>query len=224
MKYKFTLLSRCISTLIFFFGFLSVSSQPVLSYTSAVSGLDFPVDIVNAGDGSGRLFIVQQGGLIRLYNGTTTTTFLDLTSLVPFAVANEERGVLSMAFHPDYDGVTNRYFFVYYTTTNGSNVTTDRIARYTTAVGNPNIASANPPDQVIAIDKPAGQTNHNGGKLNFGTDGMLYFGTGDGGGGNDPFNLALHYWGKCCALISMGPTLAFIRYLRIILMLALLTV
>jgi glucose/arabinose dehydrogenase len=189
MKYHFALLSRCISTLLFFFFFLSVSSQPILNYTTKVSGLSFPVDIVNAGDGSGRLFIVQQNGLIVLYKGSDTTTFLNITSLIPFDVTNEERGLLSMAFHPDYDGVTNRFFFVYYTTTTAG-LTTIRVARYTTAIGNPDIASTDPPNEVIAIPKPGNQSNHNGGKLNFGADGMLYFGTGDGGSGNDPNNNA----------------------------------
>ena len=165
------------------------SAQPVLNYIPKVTGLNFPVDLVNAGDGSTRLFIVEQGGLIKLFNGTTTTTFLDLTSLFPFAVAGDERGLLSMAFHPDYDGVANRYFFVYYTTTSGG-ITTIRIARYQTQADNPNLGDPSSSNEVIAIAKPSGQTNHNGGKLNFGADGMMYFGTGDGGGSNDPLNLA----------------------------------
>ncbi len=186
MKLFFRFFS-CIIVLLFFQ--LASSAQPVLNYISKVTGLNFPVDIVNAGDGSGRLFIVEQGGLIKLFNGTTTTTFLDLTSLVPFPVSGEERGVLSMAFHPAYDGVSNRYFFVYYTTT-GTDVTTIRVARYQTQTGNFNLGDPSSAVEVIAIAKPPDQESHNGGKLNFGADGMLYFGTGDGGGNNDPFNLA----------------------------------
>lgn len=166
------------------------SAQPSLNYISKVTGLSFPVDLVNAGDGSNRLFIVEQAGLIKSFNGATTTTFLDLTGLFPFSVAGDERGLLSMAFHPDYDGVTNRYFFVYYTTTSAGGVTTIRLVRYQSQLGNPNLADASSANEVIAIAKPSGQTNHNGGKLNFGADGMLYFGTGDGGGSNDPLNLA----------------------------------
>jgi len=184
MKNTFT---RSIGCLIFFVGLFPASAQPVLNYTSKVTGLDFPVDLVNAGDGSSRLFIVEQAGLIKVYNGTSTSTFLDLTGIVTFT--GDERGLLSMAFHPDYNGTTNRYFFVYYTTTSGG-ITTDRVARYQTQVGNPNAVDPASAVPVIAINKPANQTNHNGAKLNFGSDGMLYFATGDGGSGNDPFNLA----------------------------------
>jgi glucose/arabinose dehydrogenase len=190
----------------------SIKSQPTLSYSSEISGLSFPVDIVNAGDGSDRLFIVEQGGLIKMYNGTAVSTFLNLTSLVPFSVANDERGLLSMAFHPDYDGINNRYFFVYYTTTSG-NVTTIRVARYSTQPGNPNLADLTDlPDEVIAIAKPASQTNHNGGKLNFGADGMLYLSTGDGGGSNDPMNLSQNgnsLLGKILRIDINGTTMGF---------------
>lgn len=181
--------SRMMCILVFITWQRTASAQPTLNYISKITGLSFPVDLVNAGDGSNRLFIVEQAGLIKLFNGTTTTTFLDLTSLFPFSVAGDERGLLSMAFHPAYDGVTNRYFFVYYTTTSGT-ITTIRLVRYQSQSGNPNLADASSANEVIAIAKPSGQTNHNGGKLNFGADGMLYFGTGDGGGTNDPLNLA----------------------------------
>jgi glucose/arabinose dehydrogenase len=183
MKKFFT---AAIYSFAFFFSLLSASAQPVLNYTSTVTGLDFPVDVIGAPEGNGHLFIVQQNGIVKYYNGTTTSTFIDLSGLVTFS---DERGLLSMAFHPGFNGTTNRYFFVYYTTTAAS-ITTVRIARYQTQIGNPDVGDPSAPDQVIAIAKPSGQTNHNGGKLNFGIDGMLYFGTGDGGSGNDPFNNA----------------------------------
>lgn len=181
-----------------FFCVMSISSaqQPRLSYTPVLSGLNFPVDAVNDGL-TNRMFIVQQDGVIRLYKPPTPgfTTFINISSRVTFS---DERGLLSMAFHPDYDGVTNRFFFVYYTITSGS-ITRIKLARYETQLGNPDLGDPLSGVELISIDKPSGFTNHNGGKLNFGADGMLYFGTGDGGSSNDPFNGAqngLSYLGK----------------------------
>jgi glucose/arabinose dehydrogenase len=205
MKYNFT---RSICCFIFFICLLSASAQPNLNYSSRLTGLDFPVDLVGAPDGNGHFLIVQQDGIIKYYNGTTTSTFLDLSGVVTFA---DERGLLSMAFHPHFDGALNRYFFVYYTTTTAS-VTTVRIVRYQTQLGNPLVGDPSTANQVIAIAKPSGQTNHNGGKLNFGIDGMLYFATGDGGSGNDPFNNAQDgttLLGKMLRLDINGTALGF---------------
>ncbi|MBC7948124.1 MAG: PQQ-dependent sugar dehydrogenase [Chitinophagaceae bacterium] len=169
----------------------SVHAQPVLNYTSIVTGLDWPIQVVNAGDGTSRLFVVEQGGVIKQITGGTVSTFIDLSGVIsPAAItANEERGLLSMAFHPDYHVDDMPYFFVYYTTTSGG-VTTVRVARYRTMPGNINQGDPSSPDEVISIAKPANQTNHNGGTIKFGPDGMLYIATGDGGGANDPNNLA----------------------------------
>ncbi len=164
-----------------------IHAQPTISYTSKITGLTAPVDVVDAKDGSGRLFIVQQNGLIRVWNGSTllAAPFLDISSIIIFT--GDERGLLSMVFHPAY--TTNGYFFVYYNTYNsGTNITSVNVARYQVSA-DPNVA-ATTATPIISIPKPAGRTNHNGGDLNFGTDGNLYFGTGDGGSGNDPDNLA----------------------------------
>jgi glucose/arabinose dehydrogenase len=169
--------------------------HPTISYDAAlVSGLAGPVDLVNAGDGTNRLFIVQQNGVILVRTVTPSVavnTFVDLgTSTGPSGLNlisfGGERGLLSMAFHPDYNGTTNRFFYVYYT-----EITTGRIIidRFETTVGNINTVDAASRLQIMAIDHP-GQANHNGGKLNFGPDGYLYFATGDGGGGNDVPNNA----------------------------------
>ncbi len=159
----------------------STNAQPVIGFTSFISGLSSPVDIVNAGDGTNRLFIVEQGGTIRIHNGSSllATPFLNISTII---TPGGERGLLSMAFHPNYEN--NRYFFVYYNNLSGD-IT---LARYQTQAGNPNEADAGSGVVLLTIPKPF--DNHNGGDLNFGPDGYLYFGTGDGGSGGDPNNLA----------------------------------
>ena len=184
--YQFT---RVTCGLLLFFispGFL-LAQAPTISYVAEIStGLSVPVDIVNAGDGSNRLFIVEQGGTVKVRNGATVTQFANFgLSGANILSVGGERGLLSMAFHPGYDGGNNRYFFIYYTDLSGNIA----VARYQTTLGDPNTADLNTGNPIITIQHP-GQTNHNGGKLNFGTDGYLYFATGDGGGGNDVPNNA----------------------------------
>jgi glucose/arabinose dehydrogenase len=167
---------------LFSFQHAALSQAPVLSYIPVISsGLNLPVDITNAGDGSNRLFIVEQDGLVKVYNGTALlpTPFLNL---MDSTTASSEQGLLSIAFHPNY--ATNRYFFVYYTNNAGS----ISITRFQTSAGNPNVADPLSGVVLMVIPKPFG--NHNGGDLNFGSDGYLYFGTGDGGSGGDPFNFS----------------------------------
>ncbi|MEO7311922.1 MAG: PQQ-dependent sugar dehydrogenase [Chitinophagaceae bacterium] len=157
------------------------SSQPILSFTQqpTVTGVTTLVDIVNAKDGSNRIFLVQQNGIIKIWNGTSVlaTPFLDISNIIAYS-AGGERGLLSLAFHPNYS--TNGYFFVYYNNTGGS-IT---VARYSVS-GDANVATS-AGTVLITIPHPT-YANHNGGKLNFGPDGYLYFGTGDGGSGDDPF-------------------------------------
>ena len=154
---------------------------PVLVYSPVVtSGLSSPVDVVNAGDGSNRLFVVQQGGQVRIVSGGALLpgNFLDIPDSIS---GGGERGLLSIAFHPNYE--SNRYFFVYYTNTAGDL----RITRFQTQAGNPNAADESTGVVILTIPHPT-YSNHNGGKLNFGADGHLYFATGDGGSGGDPDN------------------------------------
>ncbi len=157
----------------------TAQAVPVISFQSLHTGLSSPVDIVNAADGSNRIFIVEQRGTVRIrQNGALLPqNFLNITAVT---LNSGEQGFLSMAFHPDYEN--NRYFFVYYNNLAGA-VT---IARYQTDAGNPNHADSTTGVILMTIPKPF--TNHNGGKLNFGVDGNLYFGTGDGGSGGDPNN------------------------------------
>lgn len=157
----------------------SFSQTPVIDYQPLATGINQPVDIASPTDGSGRLFVVQQQGIIQIWDGTAmrADTFLNA---IPKITAGGERGLLSMAFHPDY--ATNRYFFVYYTKTGNGSLT---IERYRTQEGDPNKADAASGVEILNIPHP-NNNNHNGGKLNFGKDGYLYLATGDGGGSNDP--------------------------------------
>jgi glucose/arabinose dehydrogenase len=160
-------------------------AQPVLTFTPFATGLGPALEIVNAGDGSNRLFIAQRNGTIRVHDGTTLlpTPFINLADTV---LDNGEQGLLSLAFHPDYE--TNRYFFVWYTDKEGDLT----LARYQTTAGDPNIADQNSEVVLLEIPKPGTPyfMNHNGGKIAFGTDGYLYVSIGDGGSGGDPFNNA----------------------------------
>ena len=141
------------------------------------TGLDDPVDIANAADGTGRLFIVEKVGRIRvLQDGELSSApFLDITDRV--GSGGSEQGLLGLAFHPDF--VDNGFFFVNYTDRQGDTV----ISRF---VVSQDPAQADPSSEVIilTVDQPA--ANHNGGQLAFGPDGLLYAGLGDGGGAGDP--------------------------------------
>ena len=150
-----------------------------------VSGLSSPLEIGNANDGSGRLYVVQQAGTIRIVkNGVLLPApFLNITAKIS---SGGERGLLGLAFHPNYR-VNGRYF-VYYTRVGDGAIV---IERYQRAADNVERTDADPSTvhTLITIPHP-GQSNHNGGKLAFGPDGYLYAGTGDGGSGNDPPNNA----------------------------------
>ncbi len=187
MKQFSLLLQKGITIVFFLAGPLLLRAQPpIITYQSAITGLSAPVDLVNAGDGSNRLFIVQQTGIIRVWNGTTLSEFANFGSTgANIITSGGEQGLLSMAFHPDFDGVTNRYFFIYYNDLNGDIA----VRRYQTTAGNSNTADLSTSTPIITIPHPV-NSNHNGGKLNFGPDGYLYFATGDGGGGNDVPNNA----------------------------------
>jgi glucose/arabinose dehydrogenase len=166
---------------LFFLVYTPAVSQPVITYNSVISGLNQPVDIVNAGDGTNRLFVVEQGGTIKVFSSTFALlgTFLTVTGIN----TGGEEGLLSLAFHPNYE--TNGFFWIYYTNNSGNL----EVSRYKVSTANPNQADVSSKQVVITIPHP-GQANHNGAKLNFGADGYLYFATGDGGGGGDVPNNA----------------------------------
>ena len=152
-------------------------SPPDIELVSFYTGLASPVGIYNCGDT--RLFVLEQSqGDIEIINtaGTYIGKFLDLTGLVS---TGGERGLLGMAFHPNYS--TNGYFYLNYTNTGGSTV----IVRYQVSA-DPNIANAASATILLTIPQP--YSNHNGGHLAFGPDGFLYIGMGDGGASGDPEN------------------------------------
>ena len=130
-----------------------------ISFSRVARNLSKPVFITHSGDNNGRLFIVEQDGRIKiLLNGTVLTTpFLNLTAKVS---KGSERGLLGLAFHPDY--ATNRKFYVNYTNTSGDTV----VAEYT-RTSNPNVANTTG-RILLTIDQP--YSNHNGGMLAFGPD------------------------------------------------------
>ncbi len=157
---------------------------PIRLLPFITSGLSRPLFMTNAGDGSGRLFILQQNGIIRVVQpGTTTPTdFLNISSRTsPFPYG--ERGLLGLAFHPNYE--TNRRFFVYYTRVGDGAI---QIGEYQASLADPNVADTTE-KLIITIPHP-NFSNHNGGTVAFGPDGYLYAGPGDGGSGNDPDNNA----------------------------------
>ena len=161
---------------------IQFSDSQNIGLTTFASGLSSPVDIEHP-PGDQRLFVVQQGGAIRIVNPNGTlkpNNFLTLTTAT--ISTGGERGLLGLAFHPNY--ATNGYFYVNYTNTAGNTV----IARYTVSASNPDLADTTTATQILTIAQP--YSNHNGGSLKFGADGYLYIGMGDGGGSGDPQNRA----------------------------------
>jgi len=125
-----------------------------------------------------RLFVVQQSGLVRVLrrDSLLPTPFLDVRGKID---AGGERGLLSLAFHPQY--AANGRFYVYFTDSTGD----IRIVRYLVSAADSNVADSLSADTILKVPHPV-NANHNGGQLQFGPDGMLYAGLGDGGGGGDP--------------------------------------
>jgi glucose/arabinose dehydrogenase len=153
-----------------------VSPNPALELIAA--GLSGPLYVTEAPGDTSRLFVVEQPGRIRVISHGTllATPFLDLTSIAGYD--GGERGLLSMAFHPNY--AANGRFFVHYTDVSGN----IQIAQYTVSV-NPDVADPGSAQIVLSVNH-ATFANHNGGLVTFGPDGYLYVGLGDGGGGGDP--------------------------------------
>ena len=151
---------------------------PTVDLIRHVSNFTAPLSITHAGDGSQRLFLLEQGGTVRIIKGQTVLTqpFLDISSRT---TGTGERGLLGLAFPPDY--ASKKVFYVNYTNIAGNTV----IARYR-VTGNPDVADPNSETILLTIPQP--YDNHNGGQLLFGPDGYLYIGMGDGGSGGDPEN------------------------------------
>ncbi len=164
-----------VAILITLFTASAALGQPNVVIKLVATGLDRPLALTNAGDE--RIFVTQQPGQILILG--RTTPFLDIHSRVSCC---EERGLLSVAFHPHYRD--NGLFFVDYTNLNGDTV----IARYSVSASDPD--RGDPSSEAILLTIAQPYANHNGGQLQFGPDGDLYIGMGDGGSGGDPENRA----------------------------------
>ncbi len=165
-------------------GLMASPASGSIGTVRVASGLNRPVGLAHAPGDEERLFIVEKPGRVRILNLETgsvnSTPFLDIASMVSGGTTqNDERGLLGMAFHPDYDD--NGFFYVYYFATNSSM----RLARYSVS-SNPDVADTSSALTMLEVPQFAG--NHNGGWIDFGPDGYLYIASGDGGGANDTGN------------------------------------
>lgn len=159
--------------------------DPQIQLVQVASGLADPVNVAIPDDGTGRVFIVERVGRIRILDAQGTlleTPFLDITELVQNDYL--EQGLLGLAFHPDYG--ENGLFYVNFTDyhTNGDTF----VMEFKASADDPNVADRESGRLLLAIDQP--YVNHNGGTIKFGPDGYLYIGMGDGGLGGDPYGVA----------------------------------
>jgi len=156
-------------------------SAATLSLTPVISGMSQPLYLTHSHDGTNRLFIIEQTGMIKVMQpgATTATAFLDLTSKITCC---GEQGVLGLAFHPQF--WTNKRFFVDYARA-GDGATV--ISEFHVS-SDPNVADPNSERILLTVPQPF--SNHNGGMIEFGADGFLYIAKGDGGSANDPGNRA----------------------------------
>jgi len=170
-------------TLLFLLITLITFSQEV-NIDLFADGFSNPVDLQNAGDE--RLFVVEKAGVIKILqsDGTTNATpFLDIQSTVITPGGSyDERGLLGLAFHPDY--TNNGYFYVNYINNSGDT----QVSRFSISAGDPDIAD--PASELFILEASQPFSNHNGGCLQFGPDNYLYIGLGDGGSAGDPGNRA----------------------------------
>jgi glucose/arabinose dehydrogenase len=150
---------------------------PAISFELVFDGLDRPVGYIDANDGSGRFFIVEQSGRVLVSSGgeLLETPFLDISSMIS---TGNEQGLLSIALDPDFPD--NGRVFVSYTDTEGDS----RIVRYTVREHDPNQLDPDSATAILSLDQP--YPNHNGGNILFGPDGYLSIGFGDGGSQGDP--------------------------------------
>jgi glucose/arabinose dehydrogenase len=143
------------------------------------SGFTSPLDIQQAGDGSGRLFVVEQAGRIKIIQSGNVlgTPYLDISTTVS---SGGETGLLGLAFHPNF--TSNGCFYVNYTSTRNGNLQTF-ISEFRATTATANTVNTTSEQNLFTVDQP--EANHKGGGLAFGNDGFLYIGLGDGGGGGD---------------------------------------
>ena len=180
-----------------FLGLLYLTLLPILNgqdpvtYEQAFPNLsfEFPLEIQNAGDGSNRLFVVEQSGKIKVFENDKNTSqqriFIDLKNEITFN-SGQEIGLLGLAFHPNYKD--NGYFYVFHTEYGNTVDYTQAIvvARYKVSGNDLNRADTSSRSELFKFQKTYISNNHNGGKIAFGPDGYLYISVGDGGGYSDP--------------------------------------
>ena len=153
----------------------------------AFANLDFnrPIVITHAGDGTNRVFVAEQEGIIKVFANDQETeessVFLDIDDRCVYADNQNEEGLLGFAFHPEFR--TNGEFFVYYTSSDEDHLS--KVSRFRVSRDNPNVADAASEEEILRIPQPF--WNHNGGTIEFGPDGYLYIALGDGGSGNDRY-------------------------------------
>ena len=159
-------------------------AQPIpdIELVPIASGFKAPTCITSSRDGSGRLFVVEQAGVIRVLDRSPAQSHKVFLTIKDRVVSGGEMGLLSVAFHPGFR--TNRRLFVNYTEGSTKELYT-RISEFR-AVADLRFAHAKSERTVMTFRQP--YANHNGGELQFGPDGMLYIGNGDGGSGDDPRN------------------------------------
>lgn len=153
---------------------------PAIALTKVTDGLTRPLHLTAPGDGSGRLFVLEQPGRVRILREgkVLAEPFLDLTEQV--RSSGNEQGLLGLAFAPNY--ARSGVFYVHYTGQQGQTV----IARYQVSAQNPDRADAGSAEVLLTVEQPF--SNHNGGAILFGPDGYLYIALGDGGSAGDPQN------------------------------------
>ena len=168
------------------------AGEPVADTPLAVSterafpNLEFkrPIVVTHASDGSNRVFVAEQEGIIKVFRNDQeteeATVFLDIEEHVVYRDDKNEEGLLGFAFHPKFR--QNGEFFVYYTSTEADLLS--KISRFRVSKDNPNVAD--PASEEVILRVPQPYWNHNGGTIAFGGDGFLYVALGDGGSGNDP--------------------------------------
>ncbi len=170
----------------------TLPGNPEIAFVQVATGFLDPVNVANAGDGTGRIFVVERAGRIQIVGkdgAVNDEPFLDLTSINPLGSDVQtgfvEQGLYSVAFHPDF--AENGYFYVHYASLpfNGDGM----IVRFTVDPESPDVVDADRANGtakvIMRIEQP--WYNHNGGQIEFGPDGMLYIGSGDGGWEGDPY-------------------------------------
>jgi len=175
---------KTVNGFIFLF-FIRIYPELSVEFETVASGLTSPIGLINAGDDSNRLFIVDQTGIINIIENDELKSkpFLDISyKIVSLDSTYDERGLLGLVFHPSYE--ENGRFFIYYSSPKQApGVNHESILAEYHISEDPNIANPNSEEIIFRVDQP--EANHNGGQLAFGPDGYLYLGLGDGGGAGD---------------------------------------